>query len=86
MSIHAGSCWAFSTVAAMEGITQLKTGNLTSLSAQELVDCDSENEGCMYGYIHEAFYFIIQSNGLSSEANYPYTGVNGVVHACKGHN
>lgn len=31
----------------MEGITQLQTGNLTSVSAQELVDCDSENEGCI---------------------------------------
>ncbi|GKB23395.1 cysteine protease XCP1-like protein, partial [Tanacetum coccineum] len=32
-----GSCWAFSTVAAVEGVNQIVTGNLTELSEQELI-------------------------------------------------
>ncbi|PHT66237.1 Vignain [Capsicum annuum] len=42
-----GCCWAFSVVAATEGINKIKTGKLISLSEQELVDCDtSSNMGC----------------------------------------
>ncbi|CDP06286.1 unnamed protein product [Coffea canephora] len=64
-----GCCWAFSAVAAMEGINQLTTGKLISLSEQELVDCDTagEDEGC----------------GLTTETNYPYQGTDGTCNANK---
>ncbi|KAK3036500.1 hypothetical protein RJ639_030514 [Escallonia herrerae] len=60
---------AFSAVATMEGITQLKT---------ELVDCDTsgEDQGCEGGLMKNAFDFIQQNHGLSTEANYPYQRVD----------
>ncbi|KAK8580613.1 hypothetical protein V6N12_070875 [Hibiscus sabdariffa] len=66
-------------VAAMEGITKLKTGKLISLSEQELVDCDvnGEDQGCNGGLMDNAFEFIISNKGLTTETNYPYEGVDG---------
>ncbi|GJV13191.1 senescence-specific cysteine protease SAG39 [Tanacetum coccineum] len=78
-----GCCWAFSAVAAMEGITQLKTGKLISLSEQELVDCDTSgiDQGCEGGLMDNAFDFIVSNKGLTTESNYPYKGVDGTCNS-----
>ncbi|OMO60881.1 hypothetical protein COLO4_33697 [Corchorus olitorius] len=70
---------------AMEGITKLTTGKLISLSEQELVDCDTkgEDQGCEGGTMEDAFKFIKQNKGLTTESNYPYKGINGTCNPHK---
>ena len=75
-----GSCWAFSAVGSMEGAYAKKTGNLTSLSEQNLVDC-ADNfgcQGCGGGWMNAAMEYVHYNHGIDSEADYPYTATNGV--------
>lgn len=65
-------------MAAIEGIQQIKNGELLSLSEQELVDCDKGEKGCTRGNSCRAFCWVVLNGGLSTESDYPYTAKEGI--------
>lgn len=61
---------------------QIATGKLISLSAQELLDCDTDSfggqgAGCAGALIDQAYTFVSKFKGLCSAHDYPYTGTQG---------
>ena len=74
-----GSCWAFSTVANLEGLYYKLKGVAVDLSEQNLVDCDTYDSACNGGLMEYAFQWI-KENGMETEEDYPYTGYKG---SCK---
>ena len=75
-----GSCWAFSTVANLEGLYYKLKGVAVDLSEQILVDCDTYDSACNGGLMEYAFQWI-KENGMETEEDYPYTGYKGTCKA-----
>jgi len=71
-----GSCWAFSAIAALEGLQAKTNGKLMKFSEQQLVDCSTTNNGCNGGLMTNAFTHAAVY-GLETEDNYKYMGVDG---------
>ena len=74
---QAGTCYTFSTAAAVESAIAINTGVLTKLSEQQIVDCSTfknggPNMGVNGGQISATFEWIGKTNGLCTEAAYPY--------------
>lgn len=77
---NCGSCWTFSTVAALEAHWNiLGKGNNILFSEQQLVDCagNFENYGCDGGLPSQAFEYIRSVQGIETEGTYPYTAKDG---------
>ena len=81
--IIAGSCWAFSSIGAIEGAHAIATGNLVSLSEQELVSCVHSNYGCNGGLMDPSFEWVMKNGGINTETGYPYVSGTGNSKFCR---
>jgi hypothetical protein len=52
-------CWAFSAAGALESHNFLRNGKLEPLSEQNLIDCVKDNNGCLGGYMTNAYEVLI---------------------------
>lgn len=97
-----GSCYTFGSTGSLEGMNQIATGNLISLSEQQLVDCSwvlfpsfnhwneanihlqndvLQVQGCNGGFASVVFQWIINNDGIATEAGYPYLMQDGYCKA-----
>jgi len=71
-----GSCWAFASTGALEGMHHRWKGKLVSLSEQQLVDCSTNwgNQGCNGGEPETAYSYVTEVGGIDTERSYLYEG------------
>jgi len=72
-----GSCWAHGTTGSLEATWFIKMGTLTSLSEQQLLDCDKRDNACGGGLEKTAISKYVPGAGMCSEASYPYKAKKG---------
>jgi len=71
-----GSCWAFSSVASMEGANCIANNRLQKFSEQQLVDCDTICYGCSGGWSYAGFRYFKEHYAMT-ESSYPYKARDG---------
>ena len=69
-----GSCYSFAATGALEAMYHRKTGVLTALSEQNIIDCSQDfgNLGCGGGNADLVYQYIKENKGIDTEASYPY--------------
>ncbi|GMT37486.1 hypothetical protein PFISCL1PPCAC_28783 [Pristionchus fissidentatus] len=67
---NCGSSWAFAAAGAIEFAKFKKTGKVTKISEQNLIDC-SKSSGCSSGNPGLAMKFIVE-NGVDTDKTNPY--------------
>jgi len=72
-----GSCWAFSATESIESQWAMAGNTLVSLSPQQIVDCDTQSDGCGGGWTQNAYETIVSEGGQELWSSYPYTARNG---------
>jgi hypothetical protein len=76
-----GSCWAFSTTETVESANLLAGRQVPNLSPQEIVDCDTSDQGCNGGDPQEALGWVQQQGGQDTDQCYPYTAEDGTCNS-----
>jgi len=71
-----GSCWAFSATEGVESGWFISGHKIPTLAPQQVVDCDTTDQGCNGGDLPTAFAYI-QGAGMEPESDYPYTAEDG---------
>ena len=75
-----GSCWAFSSVASMEGVHATVSGNLMQFAEQQLVDCaflPYGNLGCGGGLEQNAFTYYKDHAAIARDVYRSYSASRG---------
>jgi len=76
-----GSCWAFSATETIESSWilshNLTSGNMPPLSPQQIVSCDTSDDGCGGGDTTTAYQYVMSAGGLDTNQQYPYTAEDG---------
>ncbi|KAI3684461.1 hypothetical protein L6452_33685 [Arctium lappa] len=67
-----GSCWAFGAMGSLESAHAIRTGQLVSVSEQQIVDCDLEQGGCDGGVPAYALNYAAKHGGMTTTDCYPY--------------
>jgi len=69
-----GSCWAFASLAAVEGAYSSQFNTKLDLSEQYLVDCDTIDGSCNGGWPSNTYKWMMD-NGIVNTSDYPYKAV-----------
>jgi len=77
-----GSCWAFSATETIESYFFLQGGALTMLSMEQIVDCDTTDDGCQGGLPSNAYQYVENAGGIEPYSDYPYTAEDGQSGNC----
>ncbi|VDM40929.1 unnamed protein product [Toxocara canis] len=79
-----GSCWAFGAVGVVESMNAIAKNPLVSLSEQELIDCDLNDNGCSGGYRPYAFQFSFNASAsIISHLSKPHENFTKLM-CCRG--
>jgi C1A family cysteine protease len=75
---NCGACYAFAFIALLEFQYAIQLKSSDSLSEQQMVDCSTNDHGCISGYFTQTFSYL-QSNlwQVDGEFSYPYKAVSG---------